>query len=125
MTESDIRISRPDASTAVVALIGDHDVTVVELFRAVTERALADTSHLILDVSETTFIDTLMLNAVVRLARRCRNDRVKFQVAVGDTSNTWRVLEITGLTGLFDCVPSVAQALASRSSAPTAETASS
>ena len=121
MTESDIRVSRPNTSTAVVALIGDHDVTVVELFRAVTERALADTRHLILDVSETTFIDTMMLNAVVKLEQRCRKDGVRFQVAVGDISNTWRVLEITGLTGMFDCVPSVAQALASLSSAPIVE----
>ncbi len=125
MTESDIRVSRPNASTAVVALIGDHDVSVVGLFRAVTESALVDTGHLILDVTETTFIDTLMLNAVVKLQQRCRKDGVRFQVAVGDTSNTWRVLEITGLKGMFDCVPSVAQALARLSNTPTADPAPS
>jgi anti-anti-sigma factor len=113
MVETEVTLTLIDEQTWVLGLVGEHDLTTVKTMEALTNASLEDAHCLIVDLSETTFIDTAMVSALVRLERRCRDRGIHFRVVLGETSNTWRVLEITGLTRMFDPLTSVAQAIAS------------
>jgi anti-anti-sigma factor len=101
MLETDVRLDWHDKETAVLSLVGEHDIGTVDLVHTVSRRAAKHARYFILDLSETTFIDSAMIAELVRLERACRKAGTHFQVVLGDDSNTWRVLDVAGLNNLF------------------------
>ena len=118
MVETNVRLDWLDDETAVLGLVGEHDVGTVDVMRSVSRRSLEKAHYFILDLTETTFIDSAMIAALVRLERACRKAGTHFQVVLGDDSNTWRVLDIAGITQLFKPHSSIHQAVAAISSRP-------
>ena len=118
MLETDVRLDWLDDKTAVLGLVGEHDVGTVDVVRSVSRQSLEKADYFILDLTETTFIDSAMIAELVRLERACRKAGTHFQVVLGDDSNTWRVLDIAGITHLFKPQSSIQQAVAAISSPP-------
>lgn len=116
MVETDVRLDWLDDETAVLGLVGEQDVGAVDVMRSISRRSLEKAHYFILDLTETTFIDTAMIAEFVRLERACRKAGTHFQVVLGDDSNTWRVLDIAGITHMFKPHSSVHQAIAAISS---------
>jgi anti-anti-sigma factor len=97
--EADIRVD----GTAVLRLVGEVDLAVVDQFVAGVRGCLADPDAraVQLDFREVTFIDSSGLGALV-LIRREAAQRAKPLSLVNVSPATSRLLQITGLHDAFD-----------------------
>lgn len=60
-----IETVRSSAGTTVVALVGDHDMSTAPELRTVLAKAIADVPGIVVDLSETTFLDSSILHALI------------------------------------------------------------
>ena len=87
----------PETGTVVIALEGEADMTTAVKFNeSFFSAARAGVRRFVADLSEVSFIDTTMLNALVVGHRRMVRDRGSFAV-VCNGPRVERILEITGL----------------------------
>ncbi|MEA2494014.1 MAG: anti-sigma factor antagonist [Thermoleophilaceae bacterium] len=97
-----LREEAPDNGTVVIALEGDADMgTAVKFNESFFSAARSGIRRVVADLSQVSFIDTTMLNALVVGHRRMTRDRGSFAV-VCDGPRVMRVLEITGLGQILD-----------------------
>lgn len=78
-----------------------------ELNRILTEQP----THLLLDLSEITLIDSMGLSVLVSTQRNCRSAGYQLKLA-GLQEQARLIFAITRLDSVFECYPSVADALA-------------
>ena len=98
---------------AVIALSGEVDLYTApelkhELVRLVDNGAIA----VIVDLTDTTFIDSTTLGVLISGVRRLRPEGGKLELVVTDR-NIGKIFEITGLDRVFAIHPEVDAALAS------------
>lgn len=92
-----LREEAPEAGTFVIALEGEADMSTAVKFNESFFSAVRNgTKRIVADLTDVTFIDTTMLNALVVGHRRMVRDRGRFAV-VCSGPRVSRVLEITGL----------------------------
>jgi anti-anti-sigma factor len=97
-----LREEAPEDGTLVIALEGEADMsTAVKFNETFFSAARSGMRRVIADLSNVSFIDTTMLNALVVGHRRMVRDRGRFAV-VCDGPRVSRVLEITGLGQILD-----------------------
>jgi anti-anti-sigma factor len=90
--------------TTVISLAGMHDIsTAAELERCAAEH-LDGCDRLLVDLTETSFVDSSIVNALVRLAHEARPRGITYQVVAVDGSHPHRVLALMGLLGQLGCV---------------------
>lgn len=82
----------------VIRLSGELDVSSTAGVRAVVDALVIDEArvHLVVDLTEVTFMDSSGLGALVRAQRRCRGLRGSFAVVCPD-GPVLRVITLTGL----------------------------
>ena len=88
---------RPVAETehvVAVCLEGELDRTNVAALDAAIDRALRSGNDLILDMSEATFIDSSVIQSVVRAAQSAERTRQAIVLQLGTAAIVERVLEI-------------------------------
>jgi anti-anti-sigma factor len=96
----------------VIALEGEADMsTAVKFNESFFSAARSGRRRVIADLTDVSFIDTTMLNALVVGHRRMVRDRGRFAV-VCDGPRVTRVLEITGLGQILDVFSTRDDALA-------------
>jgi anti-anti-sigma factor len=101
-----VDVSWYDTDITVLSLLGEHDVAGKDELAKRLQKPILDGELLVVDLSETEFIDCSVLNnlcAADRLAR-ARGLRVALQLQPG--SPVARVLEIVGLTEQLLCAES-------------------
>ena len=109
--EFDIEDRRVDARTHVVAVSGELDLfSAPELKQRVSAAIENGTERVVVDLSETVFIDSSSLGMLIGAHRRL-NGRGGSLVVVCDNDAIVKTFRITGLDGVFTLVPSVADAL--------------
>jgi len=87
----------PDTGTVVIALAGEADMsTAVKFNECFFTAARSGVRRFVADLTEVSFIDTTMLNALVVGHRRMVRDHGAFAI-VCDGPRVKRVLDITGL----------------------------
>ncbi len=88
-------------AAAIVRVRGELDAYSAPSLEDLGANLLADgTSEIVLDLSETSFLDSSGLRAILTLHRRIDNDRG--ELTLGNPSEpVLRLLEITGLTDHF------------------------
>jgi anti-sigma B factor antagonist len=102
----------PDAGTRVIAVEGEADMTTAVKFNeSFFSAARSGIRRIVADLSNVSFIDTTMLNALVVGHRRMARDKGRFAV-VCSGPRVSRVLEITGLGQILDVYDSREDALA-------------
>ena len=112
----DIASERPSEGVVVIALSGEVDLYTAPEFKqrlidAVTEGA----RHVVVDLSETTFIDSTTLGVLVGGVRRLRENDGDLSLVCSDR-NINKIFEITGLDHVFPISASRDEALARLSS---------
>ncbi|MFI0405623.1 STAS domain-containing protein [Actinomadura sp. 3N508] len=91
--------------TVTVTVVGEVDMATVELLRGYVGAVLAGIVHgraaerVVMQVSGVSFIDAAGLGALVELRKRARREGVRL-LLVGVSPALWRLLRLTGLTGL-------------------------
>jgi anti-sigma B factor antagonist len=99
--------------TALVTAAGEIDLTNAEGLRDALLSALnAGALGLVVDLTETTFIDSAGVTALVRASRRAAAGEATMRLAVTAPA-VLRVLDLVGLDRLIEVHPSVAEAVAS------------
>ena len=114
MTETpfELRYPKVAAGVLVVKVIGELDMaTAPQLGTAIT--SLPDGgSRVVIDLTETTFLDSSGLNVLVRCQRELAGRKVDLRIVSPADRAVHRVFEITNLTGPLHVVGSVGEALA-------------
>jgi|SRR3954451_14853083 len=101
-----------------VALHGEHDVYDAPQLRRLLLEDLADRPRLVLDVSDTAFIDSTVVAVILSAHRRRRNDGGGIALVLGD-GVLRRMVEIMRLDTVFETYRTPAAALAAvRSGSP-------
>ena len=107
---------RGQDAAAVLTVRGDLDMYTVPEFQArLAELSESERAGLVVDLAETTFVDTRACRALLRAARRLR-DQGAMLVVVNQDAEVRRVLDVMGLDEFLTVV-------ATRSQATTALTA--
>ena len=95
-TDFDV-VARPVDGEMVVCVTGEVDLAAAPRLRAVLEPALPDPGgRLVVDLSETTFIDSSALGVLVRALKRLRHHGGDL-VLRHPSRNARRVFQLTGL----------------------------
>ena len=95
----------------VVGLVGELDMTTVDLAAKALDDAIARGTFVVLDMTGLRFFSSAGLNLLLQLHREMGEKRLDVRVA-GDQRAVARPLELTGLTDLFPIHRSVSDALA-------------
>ena len=97
-------------NAAVVAISGELDVHTAERVAAKLQDAIADARCLVVDLFETSLVDSAGLGVLASAARLAKSKGGTFVVA-SDDPRLLRTLKITGLDRLFDVEPMLTQAV--------------
>jgi anti-sigma B factor antagonist len=112
-----IRDRAVDARTHVVSVTGEIDLfTAPEFKQRVMAPIAAGVDHVIVDLMETTFIDSSSLGALIGAHRRLKSRGGSLIVAC-DAESIVKTFRITGLDGVFQLTDSVDAALNGRAEA--------
>lgn len=114
----DVRTSLTRPRTVVISLAGTHDLSTSPTLERRAAEHLARCDRLVVDLSEASFVDSSIVNALVRLARQARPRGVTFQVVAADGSHPHRVLSLMGLLGHLGCVDALPEMHAPAASEP-------
>jgi anti-sigma B factor antagonist len=97
---------------AVIALSGELDLYTCPEFKEELLRVIGDgTTLVVVDLTQTTFIDSTALGVLIRGVERLKTDDGRLVVACADP-NIVKVFEVTGLNRVFSVVGSRDEALA-------------
>jgi anti-sigma B factor antagonist len=102
-----------DGGWPVLAMSGEHDLSTAPELRARLHE-LGETSAIIIDLDETTFVDSSILGVLVGGLRRARERDVPFGLVLGDQAHPAirRIFELTGLHDVFPIFATRAEAQA-------------
>jgi anti-sigma B factor antagonist len=109
-----IRIDRPSADSAIVAVAGDADLhSSPELRDRLTDLMDEGVTRVVLDLSETTFVDSMALGVLLGTVKRLRTTGGHLDLVV-PRPDIRRIFEITMLDRVFDLHATLEQALDGR-----------
>ena len=110
--EFEITDRKVDDDTHVIAVAGEIDLfTAPEFKQRISELIDAGRSRLVVDLSETTFIDSSSLGVLIGAHRRLKLRGGELHV-VCDSEAIAKTFKITGLDGVFTLASTVEAALA-------------
>jgi len=91
-------------NTVVLSQAGELDIaTAPRLFERLAPHRRPG-CEVVLDLREVTFMDSSGLGLIVEQQQRARKSGFRFAIAVGATSDTHRILEMSGLTKVLELV---------------------
>lgn len=98
----------------VVLVAGEIDMSTAPGLRGRLEEIPSDAGSVVVDLSEVTFLDSTGLSVLVGTWKRLSSEdsRADLRLVV-DRPTIQRVLDVTGLSGVFAVYPSLEEALAS------------
>jgi anti-anti-sigma factor len=110
-----------DRTEPVVVLVatGEMDAATVSRLDGVIDETIAEhDSHVVLDASGVTFVDSTGITSLISGLRRLNRSRRRLALAFPSGGPLHRALEVTGLDHTFECHPSVDDAVSTLESAP-------
>lgn len=97
---------------SVIAVAGQADLHTAPQLRSVIAATLDDGAHrLVIDLTETTFLDSMTLGVLLGALKRLGPDGGRLAIACPDP-NLRRVFEITSLDQVLDVAETTAEAIA-------------
>ena len=90
-------VERDDRGVAVITLLGEHDMVAADEVREAIHFAASETP-VVVDLSKVDFIDSTVVNTLVRANNECNRPLV---LQVATSRSVRRILEITGLTSVI------------------------
>jgi anti-anti-sigma factor len=93
----EIRVKR-EGNTTILRVTGSCDMRChIQLRERLLEQETDDAGHIIIDLSELNFIDSVGLKVLIGAWKRSRNGRHRFSVRLGRNGQVRKVFELTGL----------------------------
>jgi anti-sigma B factor antagonist len=108
-----IELERTDTGVAVVMLAGEHDLYTAPAIRDRISDVFEEGAPLVVDLTPSTFIDSSVLRVLLEARREADERGLGFAVALGagEAPGVRRMLEVTGLIGVFPVLPARKDAL--------------
>ena len=107
----DIRTEQLNGDTYVISLVGEVDLyTAPEFKQQLLEVIGQDAKEVVVDFTDTTFIDSTTLGVLVGGVKRLRPEGGQLSLICGDR-NIVKIFEITGLDRVFTIYPTRDEAL--------------
>src|SRR5687768_11398990 len=113
MYQSEIRIDLSAVGVTVLELLGDHDLATADELSAAIDQALASRPGLVVDLSETTFIDSTVVHLLVNAHQALQARGHGLIVEITAASAVLRVLELTQLDSALGIARDREEAIAS------------
>ncbi len=113
MYDSEIRIDLSTAGVAVLELLGEYDLATAEELSAAIDQALVERPGLVLDLSQTTFIDSTVVHLLTGAQQVLEARGHELIVQLTETSPVLRVLELTQLDSALGIARDRDEAIAS------------
>jgi anti-sigma B factor antagonist len=108
----DVQTNKVDDSTYVIALSGEVDLYTAPEFKAQLLEVIGEGGkEVVVDFSNTTFIDSTTLGVLVGGVKRLRAQDGRLSLVCSDRNIT-KIFEITGLDRVFTIYPTRDEALA-------------
>jgi anti-anti-sigma factor len=101
----------PRDGTAVLVLLGEHDLANERSLNARLVALLADYPLVVLDLNHVELLDSSCLNTVLSAHKHAIATGHRLVLEVGNKAATRRLLEFTGLLTHLNCVTTRAEAL--------------
>ena len=112
----DVKTEKVDESTYVIALAGEVDLYTAPEFKAQLLDVIGKGGkQVIVDFTDTTFIDSTTLGVLVGGVKRLRTNDGELSLVCSDRNIT-KIFEITGLDRVFTIYPTRDEAVAKTSS---------
>ena len=108
----DLSVERPSERAAVVVLRGDHDISQAEQLDALLTSLTSENELVVVDLSAAQFIDSSVINALVRAKNAATAGAGTLRVQLGTEAIVERALAVSGVLEFLDCVATREQALA-------------
>lgn len=102
---------RREGQAAVAAVTGEVDISNADAVRDALLAAGEGASGLVVDLSETEYLDSSWLRVSVEVARALGERDIALRLAVPRTSPVWRALNIAGLAEVAPIDDDLEQAL--------------
>jgi len=111
---SGIVVERAEPGVEVVTVTGEHDLSTAPELQRRVDAALDSGAAVVIDLLQTTFIDSTVLRVLICAREQAGERGVGFSVALGDSTGhgVRRLLELTGLEGRLATAPTRAAAIA-------------
>jgi anti-anti-sigma factor len=110
--EPTFELLRPRPDTVQVVLGGEHDLASAPRLQKTLDDSLQSCSHLVVDLTAAEFIDSTILNVLVRTRNRAHDGGVEFTLVLASTPIVERALEISGVLPALNRVSTIEDALA-------------
>ena len=108
----DVKTERVDGDSYVIALAGEVDLYTAPEFKQQLLDVIANgAKYVVVDFSDTTFIDSTTLGVLVGGVKRLRTNDGQLALVSSDRNIT-KIFEITGLDRVFSIYPSRDEAVA-------------
>lgn len=108
----ELRVSQPRPGTAIVEVLGEHDLSTRETTAGLLARLVSQHELLIVDITETQFIDSSFLRNLKNAQHAAQELGRTVLLQVGTEPIVKRMLEISNFLTHFDYVSSREEALA-------------
>jgi len=113
-----VKVEFASPETAVVTLVGEHDLSSRVALRG-TLLSAAEGRNLLVDLGECTFADSAIVSLLLATRRTLETLDRRCELLIPPTAGyVTRLFEITGISGLFRVHTSVGEALASMAESP-------
>jgi len=96
------RVCRPRDGAVVVELLGEHDLATRDKTDALLSELVDNNDLVVVDVSEASFIDSSILQSMVRAHRRAQERGSRLRVQLGSAAIVQKLFEISDLTNYLD-----------------------
>jgi anti-sigma B factor antagonist len=98
--EPEVLVARVPGEISVISLLGAHDIATVWEVRNAIALALEQGTHLVVDLSETEFIDSSIAHALVDSEQFASERGLRISLQLQTHDSVKRLLEISGLDAL-------------------------
>jgi len=109
-----VTLARQNPPAAVVALVGEHDAYSAERLDNELTALLDEGRRIVVDLRDTTFIDSTTLSVLLGARRRAEQSSLGFALVLPDQKYTQvnQILDLTGLGSAFAILGRLDEALA-------------
>jgi anti-anti-sigma factor len=114
----DLTVERPQDGAAVVVFAGEHDVTDADEVESLLTSLLEQNLLVVADFSRALFVDSWMIQALVRSDTVAKERGTSFRLQLGTAAIVERVFQLSGVLEVLDCAPTREEALRNGGSAP-------
>jgi anti-sigma B factor antagonist len=103
MAPISVTLARREPPTAVVALVGEHDAYSSGRLQHELALLLEGRQRIVVDLTETTFMDSTTLSALLSARRQAEEQRLGFALVlpVDERTQVDELLDLTGLRSAF------------------------